>query len=430
MKKIIFSKVSVAAIILFSLTLGSYFHKKEAFRQSDIPQSKSTKSPSQKQNSAEKKENPCQESENVINALVKNLYKTPGTNKEEIKKNRTLFLHRDESFKKIVIENNDCGVHLASRLAGIYSHYGLKEKTNKYHKIVLDFAEKGNTTAIERLCSYDTTISNLLGYDSTATKEQKLHFCKLVINNKNEDSKFFAVNFLGELYFDENKEEDLLELCNKAGDSKNYCHMLYLFPLADKLYKEKKYERAMKFYEKIEPYDTKGNYFVAGQLAEIYAKGNGTAINYSAAIFWYEKALEKNHNDLLYAIIMNDMGIAYDYQKDFVNAFMCYKKAAIMGNATAQRNLAINYLNGHGAIQDYQEAYAWITVAIAQGLSNDQESAEKIRDWLARNLIAQDKRGSELIHAKELAQKYYKKYVLHESPIENLATDSSSSWGR
>lgn len=417
MKKIIFSKASIAAIILFSLTLGSYFQKKEVLRQSDTPLSKSIKSPAQKQISAEKKENPCQESENAINALVKNLYKTLGDNEEEIKKNRSIFLHQDESLKKIVIENNDCGAHSASRLAGIYSHYGLKEKANKYHKIVLDFAEKGNTTAIARLCSYDATVSNLLGYDPAATKEQKLHFCKLVINNKNEDSKFFAVDFLGELYFDENKEDDLLELCNKAGDSKNLCHMLYLFPLADKLYKEKKYERAMKFYEKIEPYDTKGNYFVAGQLAEIYAQGNGTAINHSAAIFWYKKALEKSHNDMLYAMNMNDMGVAYDHQKDFVSAFKCYKQAAIMGSATGQRNLAIDYINGYGIIQDYQEAYAWISVAIAQGLSNNQDQAEKIRGWLTYNLIAQDKTEKKLMYAKKLAKKYYKNYVLHEPPI-------------
>lgn len=416
MKKIIFSKASIAAIILFSLVFGTHWHKKESFKQSDIPISKSTTSSSQKKVSAENKENQCQESDNLINALFKKLHKTIGANEEEIKKNSTLILQQDESLKKIVIKNNDCGAHNASRLAYIYSHYGLKDKANKYHKIVIDFAEKGNATAIARLCSQDTTISNLLGYDSTATKEQKLHFCKLVIKNKNEDSKFFAVNFLGELYFDENKEDGLLELCNKAGNSKNFCHMLYLFPLADKLYKEKQYERALKFYEQIEPYDTKGRHLVAVQLADIYAKGEGTPINYSAAIFWYEKALENNYSEKLYSILLNDMGIAYDYQKDFVNAFMCYKKAAIMGNATAQRNLAINYLNGHGAIQDYQEAYAWISVAIAQGLSNNQDQAEKIRSWLTYNLIAQDKTEKKLMYAKKLAKKYYKNYVLHEPP--------------
>lgn len=415
MKKIIFSKVSIAAIILFSLILGSYCNKKVAHHQSDNPLSKSAKSPAKKQITADKKENSCQEPEKLINALVKNLYKIQGANEEEIKKNRTLFLNQDESLKKIAIENNDCGAHSASRLASIFSHFGLKEKANTYHKIVLDFAKKDNTTAIARLCSYDTTISNLLGYDSVATKEQKLHYCKLVIKNQTEDSKLFAVSFLGELYFDEKKEDDLIELCNKAGDSKNICHLLYLFPLADKLYKEKKYERAIKFYEKIEPYDIKGNYFVDGQLAEMYAQGNGTAINYSMAIFWYKKALERSYSDELYAMIMNDLGVVYDHQKDFVSAFKCYKQAAIMGNATGQRNLALDYLDGHGTIQDYHEAYAWVSLAIAQGLGKNQQGTEKIRDWLTYNLIAQDKTRNELMHAKNLAQKYYKKYILNES---------------
>ncbi|QIN36836.1 SEL1-like repeat protein [Legionella longbeachae] len=419
MKKTIFSKSSIVTIILFSLVLGSYYHKKETLQQSDSPLPKSEKIPDQKQITGEKKENPCQESENIINALVRKLYKTLGSNEEEVKKNRTLFLHQDESLKKILIENNECGASSASRLANIYSQFGLKDQANKYHKIVIGLAEKGNATAIERLCSYDNKISSMLGYDSVTTKEQKLHFCKLVIKNEKSDSKFFAVAFLGQLYFDENKEDELFDLCNKAGDSKDHCYMLYLFPLSDKLYKEKKYERAIKFYEKIEPLDTKGIYFVAWQLAEIYAQGNGTAIDYSAAISWYEKALEKKYNDKLYAMIMNDMCVAYDNQKDFVNAFNCYKQAAIMGNATAQRNLAIDYLNGHGTIQDYHESYAWISVAIAQGLSKNQDGAEKIRDWLTYNLIAQDKKGNELMHAKELAQKYYKQYVLHESPVAN-----------
>ncbi|KTD02463.1 sel1 repeat family protein [Fluoribacter gormanii] len=406
MKKIIFSKSSIVTIILFSLVLGSYYHKKETLQQSDSPLPKSEKIPDQKQITGEKKENPCQESENIINALVRKLYKTLGSNEEEVKKNRTLFLHQDESLKKILIENNECGANSASRLANIYSHFGFKDKANEYHKIVLDFAEKGNATAIENLCDYD----------SVTTEEQKVHFCKLVIENAKEDSKISAVHFLGQLYFEESKEDDLLELCNKAGDNKSHCHMLYLFPLADKFYKEKQYERAIKFYEKIEPYDTQGIYLIANQLAEIYAHGMGTGINYSAAIAWYKKALEKNYNDTLYSAIMNNMGNVYNLQKDFVNSFKCYKQAAIMGSAQGKRNVAIQYLYGHGIIQDYQEAYAWINVAIAQGLDENQDSAEQMKNWLNYKLIEQDKTGNELKHAKELAQKYYKKYVLHESP--------------
>lgn len=400
MKKLISSIISIAVIVL--LILISQYHPKNAPKQSDAHQLKTSKIQPQKQEIFVKKVNPCQKSENIINVFVEKLLQIK-LNAEDGKR----AILQDKSLRKIIIENNECGASSASRLANIYSRFGFKDKANKYHQFVLDFAEKGNVTAIENLCDYD----------SVATKEQKIYFCKLIIENEKKDSKFSAVHFLGQLYFAESKEDDLLKLCNQAGDNKSHCHLLYLFPLADKFYKEKQYERAIKFYEKIEPYDTQGNYLVANQLAEIYAHGNGTAIDYSTAIAWYKRALEKNYNNTLYSAIVNNMGNVYNNQKDFVNSFKCYKQAAIMGSSQGQRNLAIQYLYGHGTIQDYQEAYAWINIAIAQGLDKNQGSAEKMKNWLSYNLISQDKTRNDLMHAKELAKKYYKNYVLHEIPI-------------
>lgn len=388
---------------------------KDTSNLSDEPSKNST--PASPKNLLIAKKSLCSKSDKIADALINGLKKN--RLKEMLDTNSTLVSDTQTSFKKIVTEDNHCAAYLASRLANIYSFYGLNEEANEYHQIIVDYAEKGEMAAISHMCTHDSLVRNIRGNELTITKDQKLYFCKLIIEHASDDSKYSAVSFLARLYYDESNETALFDLCKKAGKSKDNCLMLYLFPLADKLYKEKKYGRAINFYKQIEPYDTKGNYIVAGHLAEMYAQGKGTTVNHSAAIFWYKQSLKKTHNDLLFALIMNDMGVTYEEQQDFVNAYKSYKQAAIMGNATAQRNLSLSYIKGHGTIQDFQEAYAWLSVAIAQGLSIDLKQAENNRDWLANKLMLENKTGSQLKEAQNRAKTYYKKYVLHEITTEN-----------
>ena len=230
MKRLTLSKVCIAAAVVLLILIGQAQQTKTPKRPYEHLL-KFSKTQSQKQSQPEKKKNSCQESESIISAFVKELPNKLSTDEKEVTKIRTKIL-QNESLKKIIIKNNQCGANAASRLANIYSHFGLSDKANEYHKIVLNFAEKDNTTAIANLC----------GYDAISTKDQKLHYCKIVTNRKNIDFKSAALFFLGQHYLDNNDGDNLIELCLKNTEDKDLCQNLYLFPLGEKLRKEKKYK--------------------------------------------------------------------------------------------------------------------------------------------------------------------------------------------
>lgn len=78
--------------------------------------------------------------------------------------------------------------------------------------------------------------------------------------------------------------------------------------------------------------------------------------------------------------------------------------------------LALMYQNGEGVIQNYEQAYAWASVATAVGFvgfqnKNSQKLAEQLRNGLAFSLSLQDQTGQQLKQAKALAQQYYDQYV-------------------
>ena len=114
---------------------------------------------------------------------------------------------------------------------------------------------------------------------------------------------------------------------------------------------------------------------------------------------------------------MNNMCVAYEMERDYVQAFKCYERAATMGYALSQMNVAKLYMQGRGTIQDYAKAYAWISVSVAQGLDRDRQAdAEKVKNALNYELKNQDKTGAAVSCAEDLSRSYYKQYVLHEKP--------------
>ncbi len=78
------------------------------------------------------------------------------------------------------------------------------------------------------------------------------------------------------------------------------------------------------------------------------------------------------------------------------------RAAAEQGDASAQYNLGLMYLEGQGVKQDNVEAYAWIRTAAAQGRSGTLE----IRQALLREMTT-----SQEDRAIELAREYREKYV-------------------
>ena len=67
---------------------------------------------------------------------------------------------------------------------------------------------------------------------------------------------------------------------------------------------------------------------------------------------------------------LTDLGVVYFKQHQFGEAFLCFRKAAQQGFATAQFCLAVCYFNGHGTDRDEAAALPWLRQAAAQGDAN------------------------------------------------------------
>nr|WP_279496422.1 hypothetical protein [Aeromonas veronii] len=79
-----------------------------------------------------------------------------------------------------------------------------------------------------------------------------------------------------------------------------------------------------------------------------------------------------------------------------------YRKAAEQGDAEAQRALGLMYATGDGVAQDYQQAYAWASSAVANDGNAD---TVKLRDLIAKKLTP-----NALAQAQALGGEYFKKY--------------------
>lgn len=180
-------------------------------------------------------------------------------------------------------------------------------------------------------------------------------------------------------------------------------------------------------------------------LGSLYQDGQCVEKNYSKAIEWYSLVLNNskikekpiqfsawvdNQLTLLYWQMGNDsMATSHAYSavfkgstigltllggmsysgKDYRVAFGFFEKAANRGEPFAQYKLAKMYSTGEGALQDNVKAYAWVAVAIANGLPKAEEiDAMSLRGSLTDQLI----QSHELDQAKTLAKDFYTKYKM------------------
>ncbi|HHT9843843.1 TPA: tetratricopeptide repeat protein [Legionella pneumophila] len=340
--------------------------------------------------------------------------KLNGSNNQKIKE---LFMH-NSYIDKLSLSNDECGANAASWLANIFSNVGDTEKANKYHKIVLNFAKKGNQDAIRNIC---------IGAVLSATVDDRVHFCETIFDTPkikyDSQTTFTAYKFLSTHYFDTNQVNKLINFCEKNHNRKEVCYYSFMFPsvnrLAAKLYDNKNYEQAIYLYEKSAPYDESKR--IHAILGIMYLYGMGTEKDPKKSISWFNSSLtNKTLQNEQEALIRFMVGTAYEQQNKYVEAFQSYKKGAILGDALCQFHLARQYALGHGTIQDYKEAYAWISISIAQGL-NDKETqnkAEEFQTWFKESLQEQDKKGIELTESQTLAKKYYQLYVLQKNDTE------------
>jgi uncharacterized protein len=170
------------------------------------------------------------------------------------------------------------------------------------------------------------------------------------------------------------------------------------------------YKQAVHWYTKAAE---QGHVNAQYDLGLCYANGKGVPQDYKKAVHWYTKAAEQGNEYAQFALgscYYIGKGVPHDYKK----AVYWYTKAAEgdtnlpdlpegwrsaypkHGLAAAQFNLGVMYDNGQGVTQNFPLAYAWFSLAAAQG----DEKAIKNRDITAKKLTSQ-----QLSEAQDLAAK-------------------------
>ena len=82
------------------------------------------------------------------------------------------------------------------------------------------------------------------------------------------------------------------------------------------------------------------------------------------------------------------LGVHYDEIKEFEESVAWYTKAALLGYAPAQYNLAFNYRYGEGVTIDHMKSIGWYTEAAEQGYAHAQ--AELGLCYLKGSIVHQD----------------------------------------
>lgn len=110
-----------------------------------------------------------------------------------------------------------------------------------------------------------------------------------------------------------------------------------------------------------------------------YSRGIGVRKDQDEAIFWYEKAAEQGN-----VIAMHNLGSHYDFywkrpikgrRGSYKLAMIWFRRAADLGYAPSQANLADMYYIGTGEIKrDYAQAMMWFRKAADQGNVDSQHA--------------------------------------------------------
>ena len=120
-----------------------------------------------------------------------------------------------------------------------------------------------------------------------------------------------------------------------------------------------------------------GNAVAQNKLGDIYEAGEKVPVNYTQAIYWYEKAAKQGNSDAQYNLgymYYNGYGI----KKDYAQAVIWFQKSAKAGNAVAQCSLGLCYKYGDGIQLNYPLAMYWLKKSIKGGFSEAQKPYQEL----------------------------------------------------
>jgi TPR repeat protein len=331
---------------------------------------------------------------------------------------KVVVLAQSKSFQplsKIAMNQGKCSAKAALLVLGINGISGKTQGLRKLKIAVAKSAKNGDPVAIKALC-YDPLIAS-------TSFNKELPYCKLVFNGANplydKNAKHNAASSLAGYYYRRNQASKLIHVCNKSkegGYAVEFCH-LFLRGLASDLYSKQEYRKAFKLYSQIASFDKTGS--AQFNLGKMYENGWGVRANSLQAIYWYKQAFTQSQYQPFKLMVLNQLGFAYVNIQNYLAAFQCYKRAAEAGVPLSQYNLARLYSRGLGTIEDDVKAYAWVSLAVAKGMENQQQqkAAQQLQMSLDVSLAKEQTATKQPLvkKAHELAKQYYDKYVLHKA---------------
>ncbi len=322
-------------------------------------------------------------------------------------------------------------------------HFSEKSKEYAVDFLVSEYYENNDAESLSELCSktnsadcYDDLyrLSNELykqkkfdlskKYDNKLINYYENFFVKDVGKPRDlfsKDNELNKVYELIDLYKKENMPKKLINLCTgnlhynlseEWSDLVNSSCITDLWLLGTQYYDGKHYNEALELYKALWHINSGPNdyykWLAASEIAEMY-QGNGIKKDDHIALEWYYRALKNTGDKNTRAEIYGIIGAILYAQHDLVGAFNNFKKSAELGNSWYQTNLALMYYHGDGVIQDYMEAYAWASVALAIGVIDQQHKnlAEAVKKDAKISLIYNVQPGATLKNANELAKKHY-----------------------
>ncbi|MGA2402719.1 MAG: tetratricopeptide repeat protein [Syntrophobacteraceae bacterium] len=109
---------------------------------------------------------------------------------------------------------------------------------------------------------------------------------------------------------------------------------------------------------------------------------------HAEAVKWFRKAADQGD-----AGAQLNLGLMYldglGVPKDYAEAIKWFRKAAEQGIAQAQYNLGVMYWRGERASQDFVQAYMWLKLSAAQGVLGAQKSSDKLAERMTPAQIAE-----------------------------------------
>ena len=122
----------------------------------------------------------------------------------------------------------------------------------------------------------------------------------------------------------------------------------------------------------------------------------------TGTVKWFRLAAEQGD-----APAQHNLGVSYlngeGVLQDDREAVKWFRLAAEQGDAQAQHNLGVMYAQGSGVLQDYVSAHMWANIAGANGNEKGTELREFVAEQMTPSQIAEAQK-----RARECIEKFYR----------------------